>query len=159
MAETETPGAFLVSVKVQRLDDFFRESPAIHVLKIDAEGFNPLVLQGAQRLLSRRRVKFIVFEFLPYWNLAGHGVTLQDATSRLYAQGYLCFFMTAKALIPISGQWWLGHYNLNVSIDVFCGRAGDSDLFDAYVAFGTNNYTLHYALQNLAASPNYRWRY
>lgn len=51
-----------VLVNVVRLDDWFDCSfPPIDVLKIDVEGYEPFVLEGAQRLLHV--IKFILFEY------------------------------------------------------------------------------------------------
>ena len=51
-----------VKVEVIRLDDYFEGIPGkIDVLKIDAEGYEPFVLKGAERLLAR--VELLLFEY------------------------------------------------------------------------------------------------
>ncbi len=37
----------------------------LFLLKIDAEGFDPLVLRGARETLSNRRVDMLQFEYVP----------------------------------------------------------------------------------------------
>jgi FkbM family methyltransferase len=49
-----------VPVAMERLDDLI-DSP-VSVLKLDVEGFEASVLRGAQRLLSARQLRHIVFE-------------------------------------------------------------------------------------------------
>jgi FkbM family methyltransferase len=50
-------------MSIRRLDDLLSED--IHLLKLDVEGFEESVLKGAQRLLSRKRVKFLLTEVNP----------------------------------------------------------------------------------------------
>jgi FkbM family methyltransferase len=49
-------------VEMTTLDDHFGPSQTIDVLKIDAEGADPLVLEGAEQLLRERRIRHIFFE-------------------------------------------------------------------------------------------------
>jgi len=49
-----------VQVVVERLDDLIDTGASM--LKLDVEGFEASVLRGAQRLLSERRLRHIVFE-------------------------------------------------------------------------------------------------
>jgi FkbM family methyltransferase len=54
-------------VQIQRLDTLFHETEQFGVMKIDVEGAEIAVLQGAVRLLTRRRIRDIVFEdFQPF---------------------------------------------------------------------------------------------
>uniref|UniRef100_A0A7S1W681 Methyltransferase FkbM domain-containing protein n=1 Tax=Alexandrium catenella TaxID=2925 RepID=A0A7S1W681_ALECA len=127
----------------------------IHLLKVDTEGFDPVVLRGASQLLSQRLVKFLVFEYSSKWRLAGHKLTLKGVVGKLEQQGYSCFFMKPHVLVPLTGKWWQDVYELKHQIfvvNVFCGQTADHDLFDAYVGFGTSSYTLLYALANLQIS-------
>jgi len=134
---------------VRTLDeDFASLSSTIFLLKIDAEGFDWPVLQGCRRMLRQKRVKFIVFEFnLHLWQ--AQGSTLKHSINDLVSVGYICFLMAAQALIPISGVWWQAVYGAIPFSDIFCGVAGERDLLQTYLGFGTNNYTLAYALANL----------
>ncbi len=64
-------------VPVRPLDDVFDEAPAMLVL--DVEGFEPAVVQGAQRLLSRPELKVVIIETLGL--AAGFGLD-EDAMHR-----------------------------------------------------------------------------
>ncbi|CAK9021585.1 C2H2-type domain-containing protein [Durusdinium trenchii] len=50
----------------------------IFLLKIDAEGFDPLVLRGAKELLRKHRVRYLIFEVDRVWASAGHGIRLDQ---------------------------------------------------------------------------------
>ncbi len=76
-----------VEVAIVTLDEEFPADIPIRMLKIDAEGFEADVLAGAERLISRGCVDFIMFEAIPEvsgdtWN------ALMDATSRVLRYGY-----------------------------------------------------------------------
>jgi hypothetical protein len=57
----------MASIKVQvvRLDDWCEQANLQHVdlLKVDTEGFDLQVLQGAEGLFRQRRVRFVFVEF------------------------------------------------------------------------------------------------
>jgi len=142
----------LVDVQLVTLDSIFDRSASVHLLKVDAEGHDPLVLRGARRLLSRFQIKFIVFEYDVAWREAGHGLLPRVVIEELRDQGYICFLMTRAALLPVFSKWWLSAYETITWGNFFCGQERDHDLFDAYVAYGTNNYTLAFALNNLRSA-------
>jgi FkbM family methyltransferase len=72
-----------VQVAVERLDDVIDTGAS--VLKLDVEGFEASVLRGAQRLLSERRLRHIVFE--------DHDVDRSEVVRLLKASGYRLFAM------------------------------------------------------------------
>jgi len=149
-----------VTVDVVTLDETFGRNVRVHLLKIDAEGYDPLVLRGARRLLRMRQVKFIVFEYDVAWISAGHNLTLQAAVQEVYSIGYSCFLMTKAALLPLYDFWWQSVYDSISWGNVFCGQSDDHDLFDAYLAQGvSSNYTLAFALGSLRSSSTkaLRW--
>ena len=84
-----------VQVVVERLDDLI--DPGASVLKLDVEGFEAPVLRGAERLLSERRVRHIVFE--------DHDWERSDVVRLLKASGYRLFAigwsMRGLVLAPI----------------------------------------------------------
>lgn len=55
-----------VEVQIMSLDDFADQYrlATIDVLKIDTEGYEPLVFRGAQRLISEHRIRLFIFEHL-----------------------------------------------------------------------------------------------
>lgn len=72
--------AFKVTLK--QLDDYIRDTETVGVCKIDVEGHELSVLKGAQRALSRRAIRDIIFEdFSPMFSptaqlLQKHGFTI-----------------------------------------------------------------------------------
>ena len=88
-----------IEIDMQTLDDFFRDYPAPDVVKMDAEGAEPMVLSGMANIIQRKRQLKIITEFNPrrlrllgnspeeYLSmLSGYGFQMQklnDATNRL----------------------------------------------------------------------------
>lgn len=58
-----------VSVKVETLDNLIREEVGDIVLKVDVEGFEEKVFNGARRIFSRQQAKLVMFERLGRTNL------------------------------------------------------------------------------------------
>lgn len=52
-----------VEVPVRRLDELIAAHEYVHFMKVDAQGFDYYVLQGAERLLRERRVRILQIEF------------------------------------------------------------------------------------------------
>jgi len=72
-----------IDVELTTIDDFCEEHglDEIHLLKIDVEGFEKAVLQGATRMISGKKVRFIQFEFNEM-NLLSH-TTMEDMQALL----------------------------------------------------------------------------
>ncbi|WIA23878.1 hypothetical protein OEZ85_013528 [Tetradesmus obliquus] len=89
-----TVDAMLDSLQLQRL----------FLLKIDTEGFDPLVLQGARRSLAEHKVDLVLFEYNSggVWGL--NGLTLKGVTAELESFGYICYF-EGSLLTRITGCW------------------------------------------------------
>jgi FkbM family methyltransferase len=78
------------SVAIISLDEYCRLKgiERIDFLKIDVEGMEPYVLQGAHHLLTDRRVRAILIEVCPA-NLHSVGLTLDDLFQEIVASGYI----------------------------------------------------------------------
>lgn len=104
-----------ITVPVVTVDTFLEETypasksselPLVHMLKIDAEGLDPAVLQGAMKVLTENRAIMVMFEFNPGLSEKGdhpHGmwgkkgkphVTLLEVTEWLDSLGYDCYLDT-----------------------------------------------------------------
>jgi hypothetical protein len=97
----------------------------IHMLKIDAEGFDPAVLDGAAGLLAAGAPSFLSFEYNDKWAWQGAGFTLPAAVGAARAAGYLCFLIVPDGLVPLSGGLWDPRLEVRVWSNVLCGRRED----------------------------------
>jgi FkbM family methyltransferase len=76
-----------IEVRCRRLDDEFPVDLPIKILKIDVEGYEAAVLKGAQRLLERRCIDFIMLEVVK--EIAGTNWTdILRAISDIVGLGY-----------------------------------------------------------------------
>eukprot|EP00242_Pyramimonas_sp_CCMP2087_P008556 CAMPEP_0198214592 /NCGR_PEP_ID=MMETSP1445-20131203/42531_1 /TAXON_ID=36898 /ORGANISM="Pyramimonas sp., Strain CCMP2087" /LENGTH=304 /DNA_ID=CAMNT_0043889855 /DNA_START=101 /DNA_END=1015 /DNA_ORIENTATION=+ len=89
-----------------RLDKLFDLIPRIELVKVDAEGFDPLVLRGLEWMLRRRTVQMIYWEFNKHWALASSH-TYSQTVSWLADYNFTSYVIGKHQLIPIS------HYCLN----------------------------------------------
>ena len=131
-------------VKVISLDSqFLPLNRPVHFVNIDVEGSDLAVLRGARELLRLGRIRFIVFEFGDAWQKVEPKISFRAAVEYLFSFGYLCFLITRLALIPLNGPLWDSFYESLPWANTFCARS--DDVFDVYVAYGTNNQTRHFA--------------
>jgi FkbM family methyltransferase len=80
----------------------------IDILKIDTEGFDFQVLQGARDLLSRRKIIFVYLEFNSIHPQAGiTGSALAPIDSLLYPHGYR-FVATYTDRVSADNKFFLG---------------------------------------------------
>jgi FkbM family methyltransferase len=84
---TDIPRSGLVAVPVEALDDSAPAEGFIDLLKIDTEGADTWVLEGARRLVDRRRIRHILYEQYPS-RMYALGIGPNDARSLLEAAGY-----------------------------------------------------------------------
>lgn len=84
--DNAAPGGHSVSVRVTTLDEVLGTSQ-VDVLKIDVEGYESRVLQGAAAALSGRRIRHVVFEDL---SVSGSETVriLKDAGYRVFSLGW-----------------------------------------------------------------------
>jgi hypothetical protein len=73
-------------------------------LKIDVEGFEAVVLAGAEKLVASRCLKAIQFEFSHHHLL--RGTTLLDFEK--YLPDYKLYRVASRALRPIDSRHYLG---------------------------------------------------
>ena len=80
-----------LTVETVTLDEYVRSKsiPEVHFLKIDVEGAEPLVLEGADSLLKERRIAVVQLEVGEHWKRFGR--ELSSTAERLQEYGYLPF--------------------------------------------------------------------
>jgi FkbM family methyltransferase len=94
-ADNDTPtmvpseGGVAVPVRVTRLDDSMDEFGVDHLdlLKLDVEGWEPHILDGASRLLARGAIGAILCELNDYW-LTRTGTSARGLYHRLLGLGF-----------------------------------------------------------------------
>ena len=113
------------------LDDFFdrQRLDAAFVVSIDAEGHDPLIVEGMERLLMARRVAIVHFEkhMKGYWNPSHpERRTLRSVVHYLSALGYKCFVEGMRFLTPISPpSCWLDSFESISWSNVVCAHDAD----------------------------------
>jgi hypothetical protein len=88
-------------------------------VKIDTEGFDLKVIQGALGLLSRTR--FLQFEYNAHWLFAGS--SLYQAFSILRDQGFEVYLIRNTGLHPLQYEVWGDYFRYS---NYFACRAPDS---------------------------------
>ena len=104
------------------------------VLKIDVEGGEWEVLQGAEPLLTAQRVLCVVLEYSHFWT----SVTLKTLSRWMSDKGYDGYLLGSQHLIPVSGaemEWWHELYEVCAQPDlrIYRGLAGWCWLNAAFV--------------------------
>ncbi|CAK9070229.1 unnamed protein product [Durusdinium trenchii] len=150
-------------VGTQRLDEFVHETNLgpVLFLKIDTEGHDLEVLQGARSLLDNGLVAVIVFEVAGQMNQdffqihKEDGFPRPDVAARLKGQlaepnlrsivkwlqplGYESFLLGSRSLIPLSFSWWDSSYEVCISrAEIPCWYDVLAILMDNGAGFGTS---------------------
>ncbi|CAF1104882.1 unnamed protein product [Adineta steineri] len=75
----------------------------IDLLKVDTEGFDPLVIQGANTLLTRHQIRLFIFEYhtVGMWSKT----SLQYVITYLDNKGYLCYQIGKTGIFRLTGCW------------------------------------------------------
>ena len=109
-------------VAVTTLDEEFVD-PGVRVdfLKIDAEGYDLKVLQGAAKLLERTR--FVQFEYNSQWLATGS--SLLEASRFLNALGFSLYLIRASGLTPLHYDVWGDYFAYS---NYFACREAERDL-------------------------------
>lgn len=90
----------VVKVTVHRLDDFRAlKGLTIDFMKVDVEGFEPNVLQGAQAMLSANRVRHLMIEFNSGWLIA-NGASCSELMQLVLSMGFAVLEQTPLVTFP-----------------------------------------------------------
>ncbi|GAQ81565.1 hypothetical protein KFL_000840080 [Klebsormidium nitens] len=94
--DATTIDRFLQTRNIQKVD----------ILKIDAEGYDPLVLQGAQSALALHKIRVLEFEYheIEQWGAWRRGSSsLEEVTAWLDDLGYDCYLESAMNKVTKTG--------------------------------------------------------
>lgn len=75
-------------VKVVKMDDFIKED--VYLFKIDTQGFEKFVLEGAKDLFKNHVVRQVILEMDPF-TMAPNNITPRDVLELLQDNGMMCF--------------------------------------------------------------------
>jgi len=126
-ADSAPTGFVGVPTPIWSLDDWFssellHSSKEISLMKIDVEGFEPLVFDGAQQLLkgslqnARGELivppRVILFEYGMGWALAANPAThrLETVVEALRKLGYSSYLLGEKQMLRLDGSCWHDAY-------------------------------------------------
>ena len=107
-------GSPLELIRVESLDQVAKEQglESIDLLKTDTEGFDLKVLQGAERLLSDKKIQFVSSE-VGFLDGDLQHTKFSEIHDFLYSYGFrvIGFVGTAEDLphYPVAGKWCLGY--------------------------------------------------
>eukprot|EP00667_Euglena_gracilis_P012733 EG_transcript_13102 len=76
------------NVTTVTLDDLLRNETAIHLLKVDTEGYDGRVLLGATKLFERRAISNVMIEFNPKWMRRRAGIDALKVLQWLACWGF-----------------------------------------------------------------------
>eukprot|EP00741_Cyanophora_paradoxa_P022872 tig00021521_g22092.t1 len=109
-----------VLTPVRRVDTLLGELGIDYVdyMKIDAEGWDPAVLDGMNGTLSRRAVGLFTFEH-HRWGLWRER-SLRDVTRTIAERGYECFLMTPGPFYKLTGGCWSERFEVRQWSNVAC---------------------------------------
>lgn len=115
-------------VRVATVDELVREHRLgrIDILKIDTEGFDPLVLQGAAQTLAARQVALLEFEYhgINHWA----ATPLRGIVEQLDGQGFECFLKSFSELgsyVRLTGCFH-EHYEFHRWSNVVCSHRAEA---------------------------------
>merc|ERR1719198_2403395 len=95
----QTDGEEAETVETHMLDDYFGGTfPYIHLMKVDAQGFEMKILRGAKQLLASGAVNALKMELAPGF-LEGQGSSAAELLSMLLQNGYTIH------TVPEGGHW------------------------------------------------------
>lgn len=123
-----------VDVRVVTVDSFMKEHKIDQVehLKIDTEGWDPLVLQGAEQTLSEGRVRLLEFEYhgINHWANSSackfdSCFELKDVVHALDKHGYVCYTEGSPTLVRLT-QCWHPNYEMHDWANVACVKRTDA---------------------------------
>jgi FkbM family methyltransferase len=75
-------------VPIVRIDDFIQED--VYLFKIDTQGFDPFVLQGAAKLFHDYVVRQLIFEVEPL-AMSRNNITITETMEMVQEYGMMCF--------------------------------------------------------------------
>jgi hypothetical protein len=102
----------VIDVPICQLDALLPPPYLVPYMKVDAQGFDTLVLRGAAKMLAEHRVGAVAFEFSPFL-MPGRESEAHDALVWLESLHYACmpcWRSSAGSRQEMDGQWSISRY-------------------------------------------------
>lgn len=93
-----------IVVPVFSLDDYFKKGMKIDLIKIDVQGFEYRVLQGARRVLNENPQAAIIMEFWPH-GLKKAGTPPETLLELISSMGFRSFKVGGRLGLPFQGAY------------------------------------------------------
>ena len=116
-------------VRAVTVDELLRDEGlhAVTLLSVDTEGHDSLVLEGAERSLSERRIELLEFEYsgIGFWDPKHEASRrLKPSLERLQRMRYECFWAGHNGkLAPASGAFWCDTFESHQWSNLVCAHA------------------------------------
>jgi len=95
---------------------FLRQPRRAHLVSIDTEGWDSLVLQGMSRALAEHRIDVVEFEYMRAWKRIAGEFSMRTTLQWLDSLGYTCFWQgNFGALAEASGNCWQDAFHRQIS--------------------------------------------
>lgn len=112
-----------VKVPITTIDAFVEKQglERIDYCKIDTEGFDALVVRGAERTLRARKISLLQFEYNDVWNRVDNRVhNLRSTTEFLESLGYDCYLLGRRNMVQLTRGLWDPSFEIMAWSNCFC---------------------------------------
>jgi len=136
--DEDLTGKTVVIVPVYTVDFLIQREKLdfVDVIKIDTEGYDAFVIQGAKETLKAHKTLLLLFEYHFVWHPP---TSLKQTTAELQEWGYVCYLEGQRGLLKLTHGCWSEQLEIRSWSNVWClstrHRAGlaIAAAFDNYV--------------------------
>jgi FkbM family methyltransferase len=118
---TEGDARRALQIGMVALDDYFKPSERVDLLKLDVQGYELRALQGAKRILNENQEIKLLLEFWPY-GLKQAGANWGELVEMLEGFAMNVMFVRADSLIPFDVR--KVRTDVNWYVNLFASRSG-----------------------------------
>jgi hypothetical protein len=148
-AKNIKPPKIISGIQAFTLDELFYDgtnnkfklpsNKIIDILKIDAEGHDDNILQGAQKLFEHHLIRIVKFEYGALWTTTENNSqsrTLQTRMKKFDELHYSCYFEGKNALLKLNRGCWNDNLETKFWSNVWCLSEQKAspliEIFDSY---------------------------
>jgi FkbM family methyltransferase len=118
-ADEDLAGKTVVIVPVLTIDAIVERERLgfVDVIKVDTEGFDPLVLRGGRVTLQAHKTVLLLFEYHFVWP---NTTSLKQTTRELQDWGYVCYLEGQRTLLKLTHDCWADELEVRSWSNVWC---------------------------------------